>query len=208
MVYTTAQGLRIEVGRVARERLDALVTPPPAPPLRTVTIWGGLTEQLPDTNAPEYQRQLYAHKLRQWRATVSAIAPALEFALPTPTDLAALQVLGLPAANPHTAYLLYHVAATDLHALIGAVYYQSTVTVQGITEAATRFGYTWRGKPLLDWAVGYAHGQRGALANDYRAAWRSRLTWAQFCALPGPAQSEIVAFWLLEDRLAWLMERH
>jgi hypothetical protein len=173
--------------------------------MRNVETCGGVIEQVPVYDDPAYTRALRQWRINVWRDSLSVIAGGLNFDIPEHANLEALKQIGMGNAT-RADYLRFNVVSSDQEALVEAVYYLSTVTAQGIREAEARFGYTWRDKPLSAWTVGYSYGKRGALAVDYRAAMRSRLPWPEFCALTGPEQSEIVAFWNLEDRLNWLME--
>jgi hypothetical protein len=206
MEYVTRAGIPISVGRVDRRLLDAIVLPEPQPPVRQVETWGGVTESVPVYTDPAYERAMQGWHSRLWRESLDVIALALSFTIPENNDLAALAAIGLARGTP-ADYLRLSICAADQIALVAAVYYQSTVTQRGIAEAAQRFNYTWRDKPLEAWTIGYSYGKRGALAVDYRAAVRSGMTWPQFCALPGPEQSTCVAFWMLEDRLNWLLQQ-
>jgi len=155
-----------------------------------------------------YQAVLYRFRVTMFRAQMRVIASAIHAAF-TPTQrekLAALNAIGISTGDLHADYLRFGMCAADQNAVIAEIFYQSTVTGRGINEALQRLNYTWRNKPVLDWAVGYTHGTRGDLGVQMRAALRSNLTWAQFCALPGTEQSDLVVFWILEDRLAWLGE--
>ena len=204
MRYTTRAGLVLDIGRIDRRLLDALAVPEPQPPTRPVETWGGLVEQVPVYADPSYRRAIQKWRTTVWRKKLKVISTALSFDLPANNDMAALQAIGL-AQNTHADYLRLNVCAADQVSIVDEIYYQSTVTARGIAEAAERFNYTWRDKPLEAWAVGYSPGKRGILAVDYRASMRSGMTWPQFCELTGPEQSAIVAFWNLEDRLSWLV---
>jgi hypothetical protein len=169
-----------------------------------------VVEQVPVYDEPGYRTALRQWRGAIWRAQLDIIADGLTFTLSdaVQAELAAVRAIGMRCDGTDRDYLRFCVGKADQIALVEAVYYASTVTPQGIAEAAQRLDYTWRGKPVTAWAVGYTHGKRGDLGVDMRAALRSHLTWAQFCALPGPEQSTLVAFWLLEERLSWLAENN
>ncbi|MBU1743223.1 MAG: hypothetical protein KKC37_16940, partial [Proteobacteria bacterium] len=103
------------------------------------------------------------------------------------------------------AFLGYCLDDVDRAAIVDEILYQSTVTNRGIDEAVRRFAYEWRDKPLSTWSIPTSHGKRGKLAAEWNAAFRSGLTWAQFCGMPGSEQSAVVAFWALEDKLVYLL---
>jgi len=209
MRYVTRDGIVLEIGRVERRRLDAVNLPAPIPPTRNVETWGGLVEQMPVYDDPGYQTALYEWRVNIWREQIGVIAAALDYELTAEkqSELDALRALGI--GNGSVAdYLRFMVSEVDQAAIVELVLYQSTVTPRGIAEAEQRLDYTWRGKPVGTWAVGYTYGKRGSLGVDMRAALRSGLTWTQFCELPGPEQSALVAFWILEERLSWLADNN
>jgi hypothetical protein len=164
-----------------------------------------VVEEIPDYKNAEYQQALYNWRVQIWREQLRAIAAAITFSLTSEArqKLEALQAIGM-GTGTDADFLRFCVCEADQAAIVEAVYYQSTVTQRGIAEAEERLNYTWRDKPLSIWTVGYTYGKRGALAVDMRAAFRSGLTWQQFCALSGQEQSLLVAFWSLEERLNWL----
>ena len=207
--YTTRDGITLEVGRVERRLLDAVALPPPTPPTRAVEAWGGIVEHVRNYDDPGYRRTLHRWRVTIWRAQLHILAAALTFTLPESSRVAldALRAIGM-GDGTDADYLRFCVCEADQDALVELVLYHSTVTTRGVDEAAQRLGYTWRDKPVLTWAVGYTHGQRGQLGVDMRAAVRSHLSWLEFCDLPGPEQSALVAFWMLEERLNWLAEHN
>jgi len=93
----------------------------------------------------------------------------------------------------------------DLAAVVELVMYQSTVTERGIAEAAQAFNVTWMEKPVLQWGISGSYGRHGAPFEARKAAQFSQYNWHDFCTLPGPEQSAIVAFYRLSTRLEWLM---
>ena len=207
MHYTTRGGWGLELARVDRRALDALVTPAPAPPLRAVETWGGVIEQVPLYDDSAYQARLFAHRLELYHGQLAIIAGGL--VLPAAQLAEAEGLRAVLPRRPQSAAaisLRYLLDDHDRAAVIAEVLYLSLVTERGIKEAVARLGYTWRGKPLDPWGVGVSHGSRGQLAVDFRAAVRSGLTWGAFCDLPGPEQSMHVAYWSLEDRLNYLLQ--
>jgi len=210
MEYTTRDGIRLEVGRVERRLLDAVHIPEPVPPSRVVETWGGVEEEIPDRADPGYRIRLFDYHLHLGRELLDVLAQGLTI---IDTDLArgrvaALeQVIGIQA-DLTTALLRYGITDAERAQVVELLLYQSTVTQRGIDEAAERFSYKWRGKPLMIWHVPGSHGERGKLGVEWKAANRSRIPWSQFCDLPGPEQSQHVAFWMLEDKLAYLLQQN
>lgn len=209
MEYVTRDGVILTVGRVDRRRLDAAYIPAPVPPTRIVEAWGGIKEELPDWKNRDYQKRLHDWRVTLWRDHLRIIADALAFTLNAEQQvpLEAVRAIGL-GDGTNADYLRFCVSEHDQTQIVELLLYLSTVTERGVREATARLDYTWRGKPLDNWNVGYTHGKRGSLAVDMRAAIRSGLTWGQFCELTGPEQSTLVAFWGLEDRLHWLAENN
>jgi hypothetical protein len=172
-----------------------------------VETWGGVKEEVPDFKDASYKRRLHDYRVRLWRERVGVISAGLTFTLPTTTQsqLEAIRAIGL-GGGTDADYLRLMIAEYDQARVVEMLFYLSTVTVRGIDEAVERLEYTWRGKPVTAWSIGYTPGKRGALGVDMRTAVRSGLTWNQFCDLSGPEQSQHVAFWMLEDRLGWLVD--
>ena len=206
MEYTTRDEIRLEVGRVERRLLDAVHIPEPVPPSRVVETWGGVEEEIPDYKDKTYRRRLHDWHAKVWRARLHTISGALTFELNAEqrAELEAIRAIGL-GDGTDTDYLRFMLSEYDQSMLVEIILYQSTVTPRGINEAVNRLDYTWRDKPVLVWAASYTPGRRGELGVDMRAAFRSGLTWEHFCAMPGPEQSQHVAFWMLEDKLMWLV---
>lgn len=207
MHYVTRDGLHIDVGRVRRELLDNLNIAEPVPPLRDVETWGGVIEKVPVLDDARYLAELFDYRLRLWREQLDIIATGLT--LPDSPQIAAqlaelAEVIG-PVRTDKAGFLRYCLNDGDRAAIVAEVLYQSTVTQRGIDEAVARFGYKWRGQKLETWHVPVSYGERGKLAVEWKAAIRSLMTWAQFCDLTGPEQSAHVAFWMLEDKLNYLL---
>jgi len=208
MRYVTRDGIALEVGQVDRRRLDAVSLPAPTPPTRTVETWGGVSEQVPVYDDPGYRAALFNYHLRLGREILDVLAAGITLidATVSVDKLAALEAVVGPQPHTATAILRYCIADDERAQIVETLLYNSTVTQRGIEEAAERFAYKWRDKQLLTWVVPNSHGERGILGVAWRAAQRSGLAWAQFCLLSGPEQSATVAFWLLEDKLAYLLQ--
>jgi hypothetical protein len=207
MRYTTRDGVAIEVGRVDRRCLDAIALPEPVPPTRKVETWGGEFEDVPVFDDPAYKAALLEYQLKLCREQTTVIAGGIAIENIEEARAAVVAIQEIFGAQPDikTAYLRYCANDYDRAFIVGLVLYQSTVTNRGIAEACTRFAYKWHEKPLEAWGVPKSYGERGKLAVEWRAANRSGLTWEQFCALSGQEQSAHVAFWMLEDKLSYLV---
>jgi hypothetical protein len=208
MRYTTRDGITLEVGRVARQALDAVALPAPTPPTRPVETWGGVIEQVPVYDDPGYRAALLEYHLRLGQETMAVLATGIKLTDPAASaaKIAALEFVIGPQAVDAATVLRYCIADDERAQIIETLLYNSTVTQRGIAEAAERFDYKWRDKPLLTWSVPVSHGERGMLGVAWNAARRSGLTWSQFCELSGSEQSAHVAFWLLEDKLSHLLQ--
>ena len=208
MEYVTRDGITLEVGRVDRRRLDAVNLPAPTPPLRDVETWGGLTERVPVYDDPGYRAAMIGYHLQLGREILDVLANGIVLDDPAALSvkIAALKVVIGPQASDTVMVLRYCIADDERARIVETLLYNSTVTHRGIEEAAERFDYKWRGKPLMTWGTPLSHGERGILAVAWSAARRSGLTWTQFCMLSGPEQSAHVAFWMLEDKLSYLLQ--
>ncbi len=195
----------IKVKRLPKELVDSLLSqPPPQPPTKKVTVWGGVEEAVPDFDNPAYQQELqfYALNLRekQWELIHAAVEVDRE---PTADELAELEAVGL------TDWLRYIVLTDpqDVARVIDEILYLSTVTERGIEEAERRFAVTWNGQPVSKYKIPGTPGAYGSEFEQRKAARFCGLTWQQFCELPGPEQSAIVAYMRCEMRLEWLLNQ-
>jgi hypothetical protein len=209
MRYITRAGIVLEIRRIDRRLLDALAVPEPQPPTRPVETWGGLVEQVPVYADPSYRAAMLEYQLRYARDLMNILATGI-----TVLDedrargrLQALEEVVGKQDNLALGFLRYGTTDIERAEIVELILYQSTVTQKAIDEASARFGYKWRGKPLIMWRIPMSHGERGKLGVEWKAANRSGLTWAQFCDLSGPEQSQHVAFWMLEDKLAYLLQQ-
>lgn len=210
MIYTTEAGTRLEIGRVPRQDIDNLLArhPLPEPPTRQVTVWGGVTENEPVWDDPTYQAELTGYWLRFGREQLAVVAPAVTVVSGEQADLRELEEAGITSRDPASQLRASVLTATaDLQAVIELVFYQSTVTQRGIDEATAAFRVLWLDKPVLAWKVPGAPAEYAPLYRDHQAARSGGYSWERFCQLPGPEQSAEVAFYLIENRLHWLMSK-
>lgn len=213
-IYTTTTGVQLEIGSIPRRFIDQLIIdhPMPNPPTRTEDIWGGLTEEVPDWENPDYHLQLNIWYAKLGNEQTAVILPAIHILDNTAVDLSELAQLReagiLPEGGEHDT-LLYGVLADqgDITAVTELVFYHSTVTQRGISEAENAYGVTWFDKPVLAWKVPEVPAKHTNLYRDRQAATQGGYTWDQFSELPGPEQSAIVAYQLIHGRLEWFMSR-
>jgi len=214
MEYVTSRGLRLEVGRVPRERIDAfnIEHPPPEPPTREVETFGGIMEDVPVLDDPGYMRAMYDYYIDAGRAQIELVADAVEVSdlERYQSELQELRTIGIVDGDEDgKAALLYHVLLNDaeLADVVELVLYQSTVTQRGIREAEEAFSVTWAGKPVTAWRVPGTPGRVGRLFEDRQAARLNGYTWRDFRRLPGPEQSACVALIRIGNRLEWLRQQ-
>lgn len=210
MIYTTEAGIQLEIGRVPRQDIDNLLArhPMPEPPTREVTVWGDVTEDEPVWDDPVFQAELTGYWLRLGRDQLTVVAPAITVSSGEQADLRELQEAGITGSDPASQLRAGVLTTTaDLQRVIELVFYLSTVTQRGIDEATAAFRVLWLDKPVLAWKVPGAPAEYAPLYRDRQAARSGGYSWERFCQLSGPEQSAEVAFYLIENRLRWLMSK-
>lgn len=210
MIYTTQAGIRLEIGRIDRQNIDNLLArrPMPEPPTRTVMVWGGVEEDEPLWDDPEYRAELTTFWLELGREQLEIVAPAVTVISGELADLRELEEAGISRSDPAgrlRAGVLSEPA--DLQAVIEGVFHLSTVTQRGIDEATAAFRVLWLDRPVLAWKVPGAPAEYAPLYRDRQVARSGGYSWERFCQLPGPEQSAEVAFYLIERRLGWLVSK-
>jgi hypothetical protein len=204
---TTSTGYKLKVRRIPRARIDAFLRarPEPEPPTREVEAFGGVVEEVPVLDDPEYVAALQAHRLEMGLAQLDLITDAVEIeGTGWEHELSELHELGLTGDNPKVDVLRYVVLGNDADfaRVVEEVLYNSTVTLRGLEEAAEWFAVTWLGQRVPVVSPPTGPGRASNLFGDRQAAKFSLLTWKTFCALSGPEQSAAVAF----HRLSMKME--
>lgn len=211
MEYTTAEGHRLRIGRIPRARIDAFgaTNPPPEPPTKTVEVWGGLPEKVPDTNDPDYQAALGRYYVEIGRENVKLIAPAVELIDVDLSEIAELGHAGVDSLdNQVAAFLRYMVNDAEVQAIVEQALYNSTVTNRGLMEASQRYNVRWGGGLLTAFSVlGKSAGSYGAEFDARRAAQFNGTRWPEFCEMSGAEQSNVVAFFRLSNSLSWLQSK-
>ena len=206
--------MRLEVGNLPRQIIDKfLVTRlPPEPPTREAGAFGGIVEEIPVLDDPAYLAQLQTYYTRLGDEQIDLVAEAVEI-IDMPEREAALvemedlRSLNLAEGDNHATWLRHIILADDedLASVIELVFYNSTVTVRGISEAGRAFNVTWMGQPVTAWHVPRVPGRYSQQFEDRKVARYSGYKWQEFSTLPGPEQSAEVAFYRLSMRLEWLM---
>ncbi len=217
--YVTGTGFRLGVGCISRREIDAFAgkRPIPRPPVKTasglgIPVFGGAeaesAELLPIWDDPEYLAELQNYYQKIGTEEFDLIARVIVLLDDVPEEtLAEVNEFGIDMSDP--ADLLRFVILDndyDLAKLTALVFYNSTVTPQGMTEAVKAFGVTFNDEPV---ALTVRNGQAKAspLFGHRQAARENNYTWEEFCALSGPEQSAVVAFHRLGERLQWLMSK-
>jgi len=210
MEYVTSTGIKLQLGRIPRARIDRFVGmhQQPEPPTIAVETWADDTEDVPNYKDEGYQQELSRYYLDLGKQHVSLIADAVT--LPDGVDFSEvdeLQEIGLGSGGV-VDFLRYMLHDQDVQLVVGAVLYQSTVTDQGLAEASARYNVRW-GKRKLDAfvIVGKSKGGYGAEFEARRAAQFGGIAWERFCEMDGPQQSDGVAFFRLSMTLDWLQSK-
>jgi len=209
-MHTTKAGVRLEIGRIPRQRIDEFlaVHPMPEPPTRKVEAFGGIEEDVPVLDDPQFQRAMMEYYVGMGHDQVDLIVGAVEIVDDAGALLAEADELREVGLVEDEADLLRYVVLgddADLAAVVDEVFYLSTVTERGIDEAKRMFNVTWAGQPVETWHVTGTPGRYGQAFEDRKAAQFSGYNWTEFCELAGPQQSAAVAFYRLDARMAALM---
>lgn len=211
MEYRTSTGVTLAVGRIHRSLIDAYATdnPPPEPPVNEVGVLGGVKEKVEDYNDPAYVRALFDYHVQMVTDEFSLIAQAVGVTRPevwhSDERCHELREIGIDVTRVMD-YLRYIALAEDEDrvAVTQLVMYQSTVTQRGIEEAERRFNIQWLNAPLSKHGGPPTRLRASAVFQARSAAREANYTWEQFCDLPGPQQSAIVAHYQAENKIAWL----
>ena len=209
-IYTTKNGVRLEIGRIPRQEIDRFVAahPMPEPPTRKQAAFGGIEEDVPVLDDPGFQRAMVDYYIEMGNAQVDLIVGAVEIVGDIEALLVEADELRAIGVIEDEADLLRHLIlgnTDDLAAVVGEVFYLSTVTERGIDEAKRMFNVTWAGQGVETWHVAGTPGRYGQMFQDRLAAKFGGYNWGEFCELSGPQQSAAVAFYRLSNRLEALM---
>ena len=198
--YTTRDGHTLALGRIQRQAIDdfAAENKPPDPPMREAETWTGIV-QVVDYDAPEYQQAMGKYNADTHLAQLDLIAGAVEI-ISDASNIEEMQLLGLPQKKAALlAFLIQD--RNDIRTIIEIIFYNSTVTEQGIIDAAKRFGVKWNGVAVNPFAIPHSGATSFGVYGDQLAARWGGYTWEDFCQLSGPRQSEVVTLCRLENLL-------
>ena len=205
--FITVDGAELLISRIHRATIDRLVVarPPPDPPTRKVEIFGGLEEDVAVWDDPSYQEELAKYRLALGQDELQLIYPAIEVAKegpgPEPDLLALFDKTELTAFERLQLVILAN--HKDLEQVVELVFYLSTVTPRGIQEATDAFGVVWYDKPITAYKIPGSPAMYNQSFRDRTAAQACGYNWHSFCELTGPEQSEIVAFYMLQQTLEY-----
>jgi hypothetical protein len=206
--YVTKGGIRLEVGRIPRQEIDRFIAarPPPEPPTKAVTVFGDVEEDVPVLDDAEYLAALSNYYIELGCDKAALIVEAVEVLgdVDFAADLEELRSAGLVQGDGRVDLLRYVVLGntSDLEQVVALVFYNSTVTVQGIQEAAQAFNLMWNGQPVSPFLLSKGNALAASAFNDRLAARWANYNWEEFSALSGPEQSATVAFYRLNMRLS------
>jgi len=208
--FVTAQGVTIQVGRVPREKLDALESgAEPRPPEVLASsvgmeVWGDPQAKILNNKDPAYLQALTEFYKRIAEQQAPLIMEGLALDEKGRKELAALHAAGIVPAATLYAFFESCLLETEQEAVVELVLYQSTVTARGIAEADAAFAVTWAGKPVSAWHVPTLPVKQSRQFEDRVVAQAAGYRWREFCALPGAEQSAEVVLYRIKQRLLWL----
>jgi hypothetical protein len=215
-------GTRLEIGRVDRRIVDNFVAEnqEPEPPERKasemgIEIWGEPDQLLKDYKDADYQAARAEWNLKFGLEMFTLLAEAVrvpeQAAREAEIEARDLAALGI-AADAGKPSLLANVLASsadDLSEIVEIILYNSTVTIRGLVEAAQAYNVRWRGKkvPVVEPPSGPLK-CNGVLGDRLAAQWAGYTHWDEFCELPGPEQSAIVALFRYKGKIEELFTKH
>lgn len=213
--YVTKAGVCLDVGRVDRRLLDDLPLDfeRPNPPTREVEIWDGTTEKIPVTNDPDYLDALSEYYLLISSGQFHIIETAVTVTSPETAHIPAdsyedelLRQVGLQSEMDGLGRILSD--REDATAVIELIFYNSTVTYQGIEEAAKKFNVTWESLPILSYKIkpGFPV-DATQYYSDRKAAYHFGFKWNEFCNLQGWEQSEYAALYAIDNALEHMVNK-
>ena len=198
-IYKTSAGITLEIVRVPRVLIDEYVrnNPAPEPPTIEVQVFGDVMEKTDDIHNPVYLAEMAVYNLRMAQLEFGLVAGAVNIVDPdwkADPRIADMISLGIPIASKHD-YLRYIALAEmeDLGYVNLEVQYLSTVTERGIQEAQRAFGILWQRIALEKHRNPPGKLRASSLYQSRVAASALGYAWEQFCQLPGPDQSAVVA---------------
>jgi len=200
-------GTVLRVGCIPRQHIDQFIArhPEPEPPTRTaaelgIEVFGDVDERIPDHGNAEYLAAKAAWGEEFGTAMMSILAGAITIAEDTQAaallELEEMRALSLIEGDGAKPSLLLYTLLTDprdLGAVVDQIFYNSTVTLRGLVEAAQAYGIRWRGSKVPVVTPPRGPAKANGIYSDRQAAQWAHYRWHDFCELSGSEQSAIVA---------------
>ena len=209
--YQTTTGYQIGIGRLPRSVVDSFLVahPEPQPPKKQIETWDGSIEELPDFSDPSYLLEMNWYYVNVVKEQIDLIVPSVSIQeRPSTSDLDEMRDAGIVSSERDELRYLVLSNENDAVTAVSIVWYNSTVTQQGIEEAAERLAVEWMGRNVLNWASPPDTGMSASSHyRDKMSALYAGYKWNEFCNLYGWEQSEIVALYLIKDRVEWLKQQ-
>lgn len=209
MIYTTHNGVRLEITSIPRKDIDNFFQshPYPEPPKREAIVIGGLKELVDDYDSPEYNKAVFAYNLKVAKEQMSLLVDGIKILdnwQEMPGFLELVQA-GIAKHKRQDFLTFYALNDNDISNVIDEIMYLSTVTERGIQEASKMFNVKWYSDDVMAWGVRNTPASFSSLFEQREAANYEHISWQEFTTLSGKEQSAIVAHRRLKMRLESLL---
>lgn len=212
MLYTTGNGIKLELRKVHRSILDrfSLAYPLPEPVLKTTTIWGGVEQSVIDYNDRGYLEAMMIRNTAMIIGEFKLFSGYMSVIGDWECDASFKELCECGVCEcSERDYISF--VALDGHRyneVAQEIMYISTVTDKGIRKAMELFSITWRGAPLENWGLPDSHARYGnRVVEDRSAAVYANMSWPEFCDMSGQEQSDVVAHYRAMNTLAYLRQK-
>lgn len=192
--------LEFDVGRLDRHKLDMLfIEPPPEPPTKKVTIWGGVEEDYLMYDDPtyikltnEYNRRIFAQERILFESVISY------------DKSKALTLVDEHLLRLTNNVLVILLTEDDMIRLYAEVLYNSTVTQLGMSNAANMYNVRKYDERVDNVRLPPSDITYSQQFRDMNIAIELGYTWSEFCAMSGQEQSNLVMYQALSAILNYL----
>ncbi len=161
-----------------------------------------------DRSDQEYQAQFLAWQVAFGNSLLEVIAEVVEIPesiiAKVEDELRELRELDICEVGAASILRFILCNAEDLANVVSLVLYESTVTARGLKEAQELYDVRWNGKQLSVISKPSGRATASGIFSDRISAQWAHCKWEEFCNLPGPEQSAIVALHRLQNRLEYL----
>jgi len=209
------RGTELEIGRIPRQQIDKFIAcnPQPEPPERLaselgIDVWGEPDAVVIDRNDTEYQSRFQMWQVAFGEALLEFIAEAVQIPAgvmeKARTELAELNELAICEFGAASILRYVLCDSEDLANVVSLALYESTVTARGLQEAQELYNVRWNGRQLSVISKSDDNATASGTFSDRISAQWAHYAWTEFCKLPGPEQSAIVALHRLQNRLEYL----